>query len=134
ALSRRPMDRFDTAEEMAAGLEEFLAKAPRYDARVLAGQVEELFGSTRAEAKRQIAQTRALTRNISTVMKLRSEVRADLAERLDLVVTPGPRRPRDVQRGPAGITVGSAGSTEVDAARAHPGESAAALTAVPHSR
>src|SRR5262245_27264831 len=56
---------------------------PRYDARVLASKVEELFGSTRADAKRAIAQTRSLTRNISIVMKLRSDVRADLAERLD---------------------------------------------------
>jgi serine/threonine protein kinase len=84
ALARRPADRFDSAEEMANELDDFLISAPRYDARVLAGTVEELFGSTRAEAKRSIAQTRSLTRNISIVMKLRSEVRADLAERLDL--------------------------------------------------
>jgi serine/threonine protein kinase len=83
ALARRPADRFESAEEMAHALEDFMTGAPRYDARVLAGTVEELFGSTRAEAKRSIAQTRSLTRNISIVMKLRSEVRADLAERLD---------------------------------------------------
>jgi serine/threonine protein kinase len=86
ALARRCSDRFDTAEQMAGALDDFMVTAPRYDARVLAGKVEELFGSTRAEAKRAIAQTRSLTRNISTVMKLRSEVRADLAERLDLAV------------------------------------------------
>jgi serine/threonine-protein kinase len=86
ALARRRSDRFDTAEQMAAALDDFMVGAPRYDPRVLAGKVEELFGSTRAEAKRAIAQTRSLTRNISIVMKLRSEVRADLAERLDLAV------------------------------------------------
>jgi serine/threonine protein kinase len=134
ALARRPADRFETAEEMAAALDEFMAEAPRYDRRVLATQIEELFGSTRAEAKRQIAQTRALARNISTVMKLRSEVRADLAERLDLVVTPLPRSSRDFPRRPAGAAAGSGGATEVDAASTHPGESRAAVTAVPHSR
>jgi eukaryotic-like serine/threonine-protein kinase len=86
ALSRLPEDRFETAEEMATALEDFLTHTPRYDARVLAGQLEELFGSTRAEAKRSIAQTRSLTQNISLVMKLRSEVRAELAERLDAAV------------------------------------------------
>ena len=83
ALARRPADRFENAEEMGHALDDFMLNAPRYDARVLAGTVEELFGSTRAEAKRSIAQTRSLTRNISIVMKLRSEVRAELAERLD---------------------------------------------------
>jgi serine/threonine protein kinase len=83
ALARRPADRFESAEEMGHAIDDFMLNAPRYDARVLAGTVEELFGSTRAEAKRSIAQTRSLTRNISIVMKLRSEVRADLAERLD---------------------------------------------------
>jgi serine/threonine protein kinase len=86
ALARSPGDRYDTAEQMAAELDELLTRLPRYDARVLAGKLEELFGSTRAEAKRSIAQTRALPRNISLVMKLRSEVRAELAERLDAVV------------------------------------------------
>jgi len=85
ALSRRPAERFETAEQMARALDDFMVSAPRYDARVLAGTVEGLFGSTRAEAKRSIAATRSLTRNISVVMKMRSEVRADLAERLDLV-------------------------------------------------
>src|SRR5678816_3028757 len=86
ALARSPADRYETADEMAADLDEVLADLPRYDARALAGQLEELFGSTRAEAKRSIAQTRSLTQNISLVMKLRSEVRADLAERLDAAV------------------------------------------------
>lgn len=86
ALARRCADRFETAEHMAGALDDFMVTTDRYDARVLGAKVEELFGSTRAEAKRAIAQTRSLTRNISVVMKLRSEVRADLAERLDLAV------------------------------------------------
>jgi serine/threonine-protein kinase len=86
ALARSPGDRYDSAEEMAAELEVLLVRLPRFDTRVVASKLEELFGSTRAEAKRSIAQTRALTRNISLVMKLRSEVRAELAERLDAVV------------------------------------------------
>jgi serine/threonine-protein kinase len=83
ALARAPRDRYDTAEEMAADLDELLVRMQRYDARVMAAKLEELFGSTRAEAKRSIAQTRSLTRNVSLVMKLRSDVRAELAERLD---------------------------------------------------
>ncbi|HEX3759966.1 MAG TPA: serine/threonine-protein kinase [Kofleriaceae bacterium] len=86
ALARAPGDRYATTEEMAAELEVLMVRLPRFDARVLGGKLEELFGSTRAEAKRSIAQTRALTRNISLVMKLRSEVRAELAERLDAAV------------------------------------------------
>jgi serine/threonine-protein kinase len=89
ALARQPADRYETAEDMGAALDELLAQMPRYDGRVLAGKLEELFGSTRAEAKRSIAQTRSLTRNISLVMKLRSEVRAELAEQLDAVVGAG---------------------------------------------
>jgi serine/threonine-protein kinase len=92
ALSRSPGDRYNNAEEMAADLEVLSVRLPRYDARVVASKLEELFGSTRAEAKRSIAQTRALTRNISLVMKLRSEVRAELAERLDAVVGDSARR------------------------------------------
>lgn len=83
AVARSPSERFDTAEQMAGALDDFMAHLPRFEARTLAVRMEELFGSTRAEAKRSIAQTRSLTRNISIVMKLRSEVRADLAERLD---------------------------------------------------
>ena len=88
ALSRSPADRYASAEDMGADLDAVMASLPRYDARVLGGLVEQLFGSTRAEAKRSIAQTRSLTRNVSLVMKLRSEVRADLAEQLDAAGTP----------------------------------------------
>jgi serine/threonine-protein kinase len=86
ALARSPGDRYASAEDMAGALDDVLTRMPRFDARVVAGKLEELFGSTRAEAKRSIAQTRSLTRNISLVMKLRSEVRAELAERLDAAV------------------------------------------------
>lgn len=87
ALARTPIDRYESAEEMGNALDEFLATQPKYHSRLLARTVEELFGSTRADAKRSIAQTRSLARNISLVMKLRSEVRADLAERLDSIAT-----------------------------------------------
>ena len=83
ALARTPADRYDSAEEMGMDLEKFLADQPKYDARAVARMLEELFGSSRAEAKRAIAQTRSLGRNISLVMKLRTDVRADLAECLD---------------------------------------------------
>jgi tRNA A-37 threonylcarbamoyl transferase component Bud32 len=91
ALARSPAERYDTAEQMAAALDELMIDLPRYDARALAGTVEALFGSTRAEAKRAIGQTRSLTRNVSLVMKLRSEVRADLVERLDAATEAGGR-------------------------------------------
>ncbi|TMQ20538.1 MAG: PEGA domain-containing protein [Deltaproteobacteria bacterium] len=86
ALSRSPAERYGSAEEMAAALEDFLLELPRCDARVLARLMEDLFGTTCAEAKRSIAQTRSLSRNISLVMKLRSDVRVDLAEHLDAAV------------------------------------------------
>jgi serine/threonine protein kinase len=101
AVARTPGERFETAEQMGAAVDELMVHLPRYDARVLAGKVEELFGSTRAEAKRSIAQTRSLTRNISMVMKLRSEVRADLAERLDAAVGTAPQRERHERRRPS---------------------------------
>jgi eukaryotic-like serine/threonine-protein kinase len=116
ALARSPGDRYDTAEQMAAELDELQTRLPRYDARVLAGKLEELFGSTRAEAKRSIAQTRALPRNISLVMKLRSEVRAELAERLDAVVGDEPGRATLAVRGSnasnAALSRGSAQTVE----------------------
>jgi hypothetical protein len=52
--------------------------------------LEDLFGSSRAEAKRAIAQTRSLGKNVSHVMKLRTDVRADLADYLDAVPEPPP--------------------------------------------
>jgi hypothetical protein len=44
--------------------------------------MESLYGSTRADAKRAIQRGQALKRNISLVMKLRSEVREGLAAQL----------------------------------------------------
>src|SRR4051812_36616528 len=110
ALARSPGDRYASAEDMAGALDDVLTRMPRFDARVVAGKLEELFGSTRAEAKRSIAQTRSLTRNISLVMKLRSEVRADLAERLDAVV--GDDRGRQSQPGAGAVAPTDRGSGE----------------------
>jgi serine/threonine-protein kinase len=89
ALSRTPADRYDTTDDMREALDEFLLEQPKYDPRVLGRLVEDLFGTTRAEAKRAISQTRSLGRNISLVMKLRTDVRADLAERLDALASSG---------------------------------------------
>jgi serine/threonine protein kinase len=102
ALSRTPADRFTTADEMAAALEGFMTSQPKFDARALAAMIEGLFGTARAEAKRAISQTRSLAQNISIVMKLRSEVRAQIAHSLDTfasgstsnVPTPTAPRPR----------------------------------------
>jgi hypothetical protein len=80
ALSRTPADRFETAEEMQGALDQFLSSQPKFDSRSLAGTLESLFGSTRAEAKRSIAATRALAKNVSLVMKLRTEVRDGLKQ------------------------------------------------------
>jgi serine/threonine-protein kinase len=93
ALSRAPGDRFQTAEEMQLALDRVLtppagaAQAAGSSLalrdtspRALARAMERLFGATRTNAKRSIAQTRALTRNVSLVMKLRTGVRPDLVE------------------------------------------------------
>ncbi|HWO24946.1 MAG TPA: serine/threonine-protein kinase [Kofleriaceae bacterium] len=82
ALARTPADRYETCEEMQIALDQFLTTQPKFDSRSLAGSLESLFGSTRAEAKRAIAATRALSKNVSLVMKLRTEVRSDLAKSL----------------------------------------------------
>jgi serine/threonine-protein kinase len=52
ALARTQVDRFDSADEMADALDDFLTDQPKYDARVVGRMMEELFGATRAEAKR----------------------------------------------------------------------------------
>ncbi|MEO7734630.1 MAG: serine/threonine-protein kinase, partial [Kofleriaceae bacterium] len=124
AVARSPSDRFDTAEQMAGALDDFMASAPRFEARALGARMEELFGSTRAEAKRSIAQTRSLTRNISSVMKLRREVRADLAERLDVTVLSQDSATRHgSQRRHAALAPrpAAAGSESPIAAPGHPG-------------
>lgn len=83
ALARTPADRYDSAEDLQNALDAFLAGQESCGARVRARMLEGLFGSTCAEAKRSIAQTRALAKNVSLVMKLRSEIRTDLAETVD---------------------------------------------------
>ena len=93
ALARTPADRYDTAEEMGMDLERFLATQPRYDGRGAARMLEDLFGATRSEAKRAIAQTRSLGRNIGVVMKLRGDVEAERAEPLDDASGGHPRLP-----------------------------------------
>ncbi|MCE9580197.1 MAG: serine/threonine protein kinase, partial [Deltaproteobacteria bacterium] len=74
ALARTPADRFDSAEEMRVALERFLATEGKIDGHDLARTIEGLFGKARAEAKRSISQTRSLAKNVSLVMKLRTEV------------------------------------------------------------
>ena len=90
ALARTPADRYETAEELGIALERFLADQPKYDARGAGRMLENLFGSSRADAKRAIAQTRSLGKNVSHVMKLRTDMRADLADHLDAVAVPEP--------------------------------------------
>ncbi len=82
ALARTPADRYDSAEEMQVALDQFLATQPKFDSKALAATLEGLFGSTRAEAKRSIAATRALSKNVSLVMKLRTDVREGLVKQL----------------------------------------------------
>jgi serine/threonine-protein kinase len=96
ALARTPADRYDSAEEMELDLEQFLASQPKYDARGTARLLEDLFGTTRADAKRAIAQTRSLAHNIPLVMKLRNDIPVELAEYVDAppVAAPTPAPPR----------------------------------------
>lgn len=98
ALAREPDDRFATAEVMRDALEAFLAERSLCDARHFARLLEELFGPARAEAKRAIAQASALAKNVSLVMRLRSDARADLAHVVDALardaaVPPAPLAP-----------------------------------------
>jgi serine/threonine-protein kinase len=102
ALSRRPEDRYQTAEDMQLALDYVLANLPSTAARhvgtpsvrrdtgprALSRVMEQLFGATRTNAKRSIAQTRSLIKNISLVMKLRTDVRTELMEYL--AQPPGP--------------------------------------------
>jgi len=80
ALARSPSDRFESCETMLFALESFLGTQPKIDARTVARIMESTFGITRANAKRSIAQTRSLRKNVSLVMKLRTDVRRDLVE------------------------------------------------------
>ena len=96
ALARTPADRYDTAEEMGLDLERFLEDQPKHDGRAAARMLEDLFGTTRAEAKRAIAQSRSLQRNVALVMKPRAASRSELVETLEPhpqpAVGPAPRR------------------------------------------
>ncbi|HEX2687394.1 MAG TPA: serine/threonine-protein kinase [Kofleriaceae bacterium] len=103
ALSRSPEDRFQTAEEMQLALDHVITtlssvvarpggtpSVPRdTNPRALAQVMEQLFGTTRTNAKRSIAQTRSLIKNISLVMKLRTDVRTELIG--GAAQAPGPR-------------------------------------------
>lgn len=121
ALSRAPEDRYATAEQMAVALENAMTQMPRSNARMLATTVEGLFGFTRADAKRSIAQSRSLNSNVSVVMSLRSEVRADLAERLDTIVTPQPGSRGGHATHTRAITLGMPGDEPAGAVPAAPG-------------
>lgn len=83
ALARSPAERFSSAGEMGDALEDFLADQPKYDSRILVTMLEDLFGRPRAEAKRSIAQSRSLSRNVSLVMKLRTEVKSELVSGME---------------------------------------------------
>ena len=93
ALARAPDSRFQTAEDMQLALDHVIANMPGVAARpgatlsaaprdtsprALARVMEQLFGMTRTNAKRSIAQSRSLIKNISLVMKLRTDVRTEL--------------------------------------------------------
>jgi protein kinase-like protein len=74
AVARAPGDRFESADDMQAALEELGGKLPKVDGRALGRMMEGLFGFTRAQANRSIAQARSLAHNIALVMNPRTEV------------------------------------------------------------
>jgi len=74
ALARTPGDRFGTADDMRAALDDLAAELPKCDGRVVGRMMEKLFGNTRAQAKRSITQSRSLAHNISLVMKMTTAV------------------------------------------------------------
>jgi serine/threonine protein kinase len=75
ALARNPSDRFESCELMQFALESFLGTQPKIDRRALAATMESIFGKERARAKLSIAQNRSLTKNVSLVMKVRTDVK-----------------------------------------------------------
>jgi serine/threonine protein kinase len=97
ALARAPEDRYQTAEEMQLALDRIPAILPSVIAhgvdaprcsrdtspRALARTMEELFGTARTSAKRSIAQTRSLAKNISRVMKRRCGTRTSLVQYIE---------------------------------------------------
>ena len=107
ALARAPEQRFATAEAMQLALDDFLSSAaarraagPRESgARGLARILDELFGARYGDAKRAIAQSRAMAHNVALIRQLRH---GDSGARVDplpahavpptRVATRGPRR------------------------------------------
>lgn len=83
ALARTPADRYASMEELQTDLETFIASQPPLDRKWLTNLMESQFGVTRADAKRAIAQTRSLRRNIATVMRFRTDVSSRPSGRLD---------------------------------------------------
>jgi len=69
ALARTPGERFATAEDMRVALDQIAATLPRCDGHTIGWMMEKVFGTTRAQAKRAITQSRSLAHNVSLVMK-----------------------------------------------------------------
>jgi serine/threonine-protein kinase len=94
ALAREPADRWATAEALQLALDGFLATLPHHESvvpgrgpgpggshgaadsgpRGLARELEQLFGAARSNAKRGVAQNRALASNIAVVATLHGSV------------------------------------------------------------
>ncbi len=91
ALAREPQDRFESAEALHAALDSFAETLPKVDGRALGRMMETLYGATRAEAKRAIAQSRSLARNIALVMDLRTSVRSEVNLRTEVSGDVDPR-------------------------------------------
>src|ERR1044071_1094959 len=85
AVARTPGDRFESADDMQVALEELGRKLSKVDGRLLGQMMEGLFGSTRAQANRSIAQARSLARNIALVMNPRTDVisRVDMSSEVN---------------------------------------------------
>jgi len=69
ALARTPGERFATAEDMRVALDQIAATLPRCEGHTIGRMMEKVFGTTRAQAKRAITQSRSLAHNVSLVMK-----------------------------------------------------------------
>jgi eukaryotic-like serine/threonine-protein kinase len=110
ALARSPADRFATADEMRAALEDFGASLPKVDGRAIGRTMEALFGATRAQAMSSIKQSRSMARNIPLVMKRPVSVPASLspvglAPTLAMPAAPRSRRGRGIAVALAAVTV-----------------------------
>ena len=69
ALSRAPEERYATADELRAALDDLAAALPKIDGRAIGRAMEALFGTIRAQAMSSIKQSRSMARNIALVMK-----------------------------------------------------------------